>query len=83
MNYIKVTIKDKQTLILESDAKKGDLINLSDLMHVDITKIEESIDNAANEVFLKREQVLTKQLELQHENELSKRIRSFELKNQE
>ena len=56
MSYIKVSIKDKQTLVLESDAKKGDLISLSELMHVDVTKIEQSIIDGTNQVYLKHEE---------------------------
>lgn len=81
MSYIKVSIKDKQTLVLESDAKKGDLISLSELMHVDVTKIEQSIIDGTNQVYLKHEEEVKNKLKLIFESELKDKLKDFEMKN--
>lgn len=81
MSYIKVSIKDKQTLVLESDAKKGDLISLSELMHVDVTKIEQSIIDGTNQVYLKHEEEVKNKLKLIFESELKDKLKEFEMKN--
>lgn len=71
MNYIKVSIKDKNTLVLQEDAVKGSLISLSDLMHVDTTNILKSIDEASNKVYENKVLELKEQLRLEYERDLT------------
>ena len=53
MSIIRVHIKDKYTLVLDEDAKKGDEINLREITNVDTSDIEEAIrlskDNTYND----------------------------------
>lgn len=71
MSYIKVSIKDKNTLVLEEDAVKGSLISLSDLMHVDTTNILKSIDDASNKVYENKVAELKNQLKSEYNKDLS------------
>lgn len=47
MAVVKVSIKDKNTLELQEDAKKGDTINLGCLSSADVSSVSESIKHAA------------------------------------
>ncbi|MCR5706382.1 MAG: DUF2130 domain-containing protein [Acholeplasmatales bacterium] len=51
MKKLNVIVKDKNTLILDEDGCKGDLIDLTALNSVDTTSILESIDNEENKAY--------------------------------
>lgn len=62
MKKIKAIVKDKNTLILDEDALKGDYIDLSSLVNVDNTSIEEAINNETDKVYIKKLNELKEQL---------------------
>lgn len=51
MKKIEVIVKDRNTLVLNEDASKGDYIDLSDLSNVDFSQIEESIKKGQDKVY--------------------------------
>lgn len=51
MKKIKAIIRDKNTLILDEDASKGDIIDLSELNIVDTSTIEQAIVNNKDEMY--------------------------------
>ena len=54
MKKINVYVKDKNTLVLNEDAVKGDYIDLTELATVDTTAIEASIADAKDRVYLEK-----------------------------
>jgi hypothetical protein len=74
MNKIKVNIKDKDTLELQEDGKKGDVIDLSALDGADISSVTAEIKKAARkEVEREMEDLRAKELE----NELLKQEKAL------
>ena len=47
MKKISVIVKDKNTLVLDEDASKGDWIDLTSLSSIDTSGLEESISRGA------------------------------------
>ncbi len=66
MNYIRVTIKDKNTLVLEEDAHKGDLIDLSSVTSFDGSAIEKAIAEGKEALYQKKLKELSDSLEEKH-----------------
>lgn len=66
MSKIKVSIKDKNILELQEDAKKGDIIDLSDLGAVDISAVTDSIKSVAKKE-VEKELIALKEKELEVE----------------
>ena len=68
---IKVIVRDKNTLVLEQDAKKGDLIRIDQISNVDLAHIQHLLETALNQETEKRirEAVAQKERELQGKNE--------------
>lgn len=54
MSKIKVTALDQYTLRLEEDGKKGDLIDLNEIVNVDTKPILDAIEKSKDSVYLKR-----------------------------
>lgn len=54
MKKIKVIVKDKNTLILDQDASKGDYIDLNEFMEVDASEIENKINAKKDVIYEKR-----------------------------
>lgn len=69
MNYIHVAIKDKNTLILEEDAHKGDLIDLSSVTSFDGAAIEKAIEEGKEAVYQKKLKEMKSALEEKHQLE--------------
>lgn len=76
MKKISVIVKDKNTLVLDEDATKGDWIDLTSLSSIDTSGLEESISRGADKVYLEKLGQAQNQFELKKQNEIS------ELKNQ-
>ena len=76
MKKISVIVKDKNTLVLDEDASKGDWIDLTSLSSIDTSGLEESISRGADKVYLEKLGQAQNQFELKKQNEIS------ELKNQ-
>ena len=51
MKEINVLVKDKNTLVLESDAEKGDYIDLSNLSSIDDNQINEAIEAGKDKAY--------------------------------
>ena len=68
MSKVNVIVKDKNTLVLTEDAKSGDYIDLTSLTVVDLTTVEEAINNNKDLVYNKKLNEYKNQL--QKENDL-------------
>ena len=77
MKQLQVIVKDKNTLILSEDGMKGDQINLAELANVDLTAIEEVIDEGRDQVYLKKINEL--KLIMQQEHNQSLEIQRLDL----
>jgi len=51
MKKLNVYVKDRNTLIIDEDAKKGDYIDLSSLSNVDYSSLEALIDDGADKLY--------------------------------
>ncbi|MEG1566020.1 MAG: DUF2130 domain-containing protein [Bacilli bacterium] len=51
MSIVKVIIKDQDTLELAEDAKKGDIIDLKEIIEVDTSNISKRIDESKDEIY--------------------------------
>ena len=85
MKKINVIVKDKNTLVLNEDASKGDVIDLTALNTVDTTSILESISNGSNSVYNQKVEEAKRTFELENQakveqvkNDYEKRIAELE-----
>lgn len=69
MAKIKVIVRDKYTLVLEQDAKSGDIIDLKELNSIDISEIEKLIIEKKDELYQAKLNEMEEKLKLQFENE--------------
>lgn len=98
MDNIKVLVKDQYTLVLEEDAKKGDIIDLRNITKIDSSLISKRIDDVVDgriklmlsekqkEIEKQKDKELKLELENlknKYENEINKRQNSIELLNSE
>ena len=98
MDNIKVLVKDQYTLVLEEDAKKGDIIDLRNITKIDSSliskRIDDDVDGRIKLMLSEKQKEIEKQkdkelkLELEnlknkYENEINKRQNSIELLNSE
>ncbi len=71
MKEIKVIVRDKNTIVLDEDASKGDYIDLTSLKSVDLTQLENAIASGKDVIYekkileAKKTEELQKQLELE------------------
>ena len=72
MKEIKVIVRDKNTIVLDEDATKGDYIDLASLKSVDLTQLENAISSGKDVVYEKKLLEATKQEELKRALELEK-----------
>lgn len=70
MKKINVIVKDKNTLILEENASKGDYIDLSSLSSIDFSTIEEAINNGKDIHYNKKLEEFSRVKDLELEQEL-------------
>lgn len=79
MKKVKVSIQDENTLVLQEDGKKGDLIDLSSLHDVEIDKstIKGVVDSIKKDVFNEEIEKVRKTIE--HEKELEAKIKEQEI----
>ena len=54
MKEVKVILKEKDILVLEESAIKGDYINLNNLVNIDLTHIEDLIKDGQDKVYLRK-----------------------------
>ena len=77
MSKVKVLVRDKQTLILDQDAFKGDIILLNELSEIDYSDIEELIQQGKDSVYEKKLNEHKQVLDLIHQKELVKKEREL------
>ena len=70
MSKVNVIVKDKNTLVLTEDAKSGDYIDLTSLTVVDLSKVEEVINNNKDIVYNKKLNEYKYQLDKENELKL-------------
>lgn len=70
-NIIKVSIKDKNTLILEEDGKKGDFIDLTSVTSFDSSDLEKTIEEGKDSFYKKKLEEEKEHLKKTHEAEMS------------
>lgn len=84
LKKVSVIVKDKYTLILDESAQKGDYIDLSNLTSIDFKYIESLIANGKDDVYNRKFEDYTKELEekykLKQENEIRKLEYQYETK---
>lgn len=75
---LKVSIKNKTTLVLEENGKQGDEINLLEITNIDTREIEKKIDEKRDEIYKKKleenESLLKSKYELE-KTQLDKKLR--------
>mgnify|MGYP003294406734 CR=1 FL=1 len=72
MKKINVILKNKTTLELTIDAKAGDIIDLTELNQVDLSFIEDAIDNHKDKVYESKLEAYKKTLEAEKELAIQK-----------
>ena len=66
MKQINVIVKNKNTLVLEEDASKGDYIELSSLSKIDLSMIEELFEDGKEKVYSQKLEESKKIIELEN-----------------
>ena len=90
MKKVDVIVRDKNTLVLETDAQKGDYIDLTSISNIDYRQIEEILSAGKDELFNKKLQEYRqhflleaaqekKELENQYKLDLEKKNTEIEL----
>ena len=74
MKKLRVIVRDRNTLILEEDGAKGDIIDLSDISNIDVTQLEQILAEGKDAILKKRleEQKYSLQQEAAKDQELLK-----------
>ncbi len=72
MKEIKVIVRDKNTIVLDEDAQKGDYIDLTSLKSVDLTQLENAIASGKDQIYEKKLEEAKKTDELQKQLDLEK-----------
>ena len=83
MKEIKVIVRDKNTIVLDEDAAKGDYIDLASLKSVDLTQLENAISTGKDQVYEKKLEEAKKQDNLQKALDLEKAKVELEKKYQD
>lgn len=79
MKKIDVIVRDKNTLVLEEDAQKGDYIDLTSISNIDYRQIEEIVSSGKDEVYNKKLEEYKKQFLLETNQEKSELENRFKL----
>ena len=72
MKTIRVIIKDKNTLVLDEPAEKGDIIDLTSLTKVDFSSLEKVIEEGNNQVYKNKLEEYKRHLEELHQKDIEK-----------
>lgn len=78
MKKINAHVKDRNTLVLEEDAIKGDYIDLTTLANVDYSSIEQLIDEGKDKVYENKLSEVKKILQSENENYILKLQADFQ-----
>ena len=71
MKKVKVIVRDRNTLVLEEGASKGDYINLKELNEIDYSEIESVINAGKDVIYNKKLEEYKQTLKLENENTLT------------
>jgi len=78
MKKIKVIVRDRNTLVIDEDASKGDYISLSELNEVDYSEIESVIEQGKDSVYNKKLLEYKHTLDLENNEKLSASKNEYE-----
>ena len=70
MKKVKVIVRDRNTLIIDEDAQKGDYIDLSSISEIDFSTLEKAISDGADRVYEKHLNEFKKSLMLENEKDV-------------
>ncbi|MDE6583841.1 MAG: DUF2130 domain-containing protein, partial [Anaeroplasmataceae bacterium] len=79
MKKIAVIVRDKNTLVLEEDACKGDYIDLTSLSNIDFSQMEALILQGKDDIYKQKLEEVEKVLSLKAQQEISKLQADFTL----
>jgi len=71
MKKLKVIVRDRNTLVLDSDGVKGDYINLSELNELDYSELENTINEGKDKIYNKKLEEYKHTLTLENEKVLN------------
>ena len=72
MKKVNVIVRDKNTLILDENALKGDLIDLRDIDKVDFDSINNALEQGISKSYKEREEAIKKSIEAENKSEILK-----------
>lgn len=78
MKKVKVIVRDRNTLILDTDGVKGDYIDLSELNEVDYSEIESVIEEGKDNVYNRKLNEYKHTLELENEKRIEDSKKNLE-----
>lgn len=78
MKKIRVIVRDRNTLVLDEDAVKGDYINLSELNEVDFSEIESVIDEGKDVIYNKKLEEYKHTLDLENNQRIKDAKNEYE-----
>ena len=70
MKKVKVMVQNKNTLVLEEDAVKGDFIDLTSLNTLDFSNIEKIIEEGKDQIYNKKVDEIRNSLKVLHQKDL-------------
>ncbi len=76
---VSVRVIDKNTLVLENDAKKGDIIDLLEIEKIDRTTIEDAIKSGRDQLYLEKLNEYKKSLDIENKAFLAEEERKHQL----
>ena len=79
MKKLEVSVRDKNTLVLESDGIKGDIIDLRELKEFDTVALEEAISKGTDLVYKKKLEEYKNVLDIQNKAIIDKNRSDYEL----
>lgn len=82
MKKVEVIVRDKNTLVLEEAAQKGDYIDLTSISNVDYSQIEAVILSGKDQIYEKKLEEYKENFKLQIEQEIKSREAGFALEKQ-
>ncbi len=83
MKYIQVSIKDKNTLVLEEDGTKGDYIDLTSVTSFDSSELEKMIEEGKDTYYKRKLEEEKKNLSEKHSLELKALEKEIEAKSKD
>ena len=79
MSYVNVIVREKNILELSTDAFKGDLIDLNNVLEVDTSLIEAAINMNKDSIYKTKLEEFSKIVEAEHEVKIQELIKEKEI----